>query len=67
MNARSGFEHFNESFLRDVHVANGFHPLFAFLLLLQQFAFARDVAAIAFRRYVLANGVALTTLSPVTR
>src|SRR5215469_12822868 len=54
-NIRSCFQHFNKSFLRDVDVADGFHPLFAFLLLFQQLALARDVAAVTFRCHVLAE------------
>src|SRR5262249_31710985 len=37
----------NESFLRDVDLAELPHLLLAFLLLLQKFSFTRDVAAIA--------------------
>jgi hypothetical protein len=33
-------QHLDERLLQDVHVADGFHPLFAFLLLLQQPALA---------------------------
>src|ERR1039457_2987683 len=43
-------QHLDERLLQDVHVADGFHPLFAFLLLFEQFAFARDVAAVAFAK-----------------
>src|SRR5215472_10075151 len=45
----------NKSFLRDVDLAELPHLLLAFLLLLQKFAFARDVAAVAFRGDVLAQ------------
>jgi len=38
----------SERFLRDVDLAELPHLLLAFLLLLQKFAFARDVAAVAF-------------------
>ena len=44
----------NECFLRDVDLAELPHLLLAFLLLLQKFAFARDVAAVAFCGHVLA-------------
>jgi hypothetical protein len=37
----------NKRFLRDVDLAELPHLLLAFLLLLQKFAFARDVAAVA--------------------
>src|ERR1700736_1939947 len=45
----------NERFLRDVDLAELPHLLLAFLLLFQKFAFARDVAAIAFGGDVLAQ------------
>ncbi len=43
----------DEGFLRDVDLAELAHLLLAFLLLLQKLAFARDVAAVAFRGDVL--------------
>src|SRR5262249_53702312 len=46
----------NEGFLRDVDLAELPHLLLAFLLLLQKFSFARDVAAIALCGDVLAQG-----------
>src|SRR4051812_17197398 len=46
----------NESFLRDVDLAELPHLLLAFLLLLQKFSFARDVAAVALCGDVLAQG-----------
>src|SRR5208337_1840627 len=42
--------------LRNVHFANSLHALLAFLLFFQQFAFARDVAAVALGEHVLAQG-----------
>src|SRR5262245_40872499 len=51
----SSLEYLNESFLRYIHGSDGFHPLLAFLLFLQQFAFAGDVAAVAFRSDILAE------------
>src|SRR6202171_6086478 len=45
----------NESLLRDVDLAELPHLLLAFLLLLQKFSFARDVAAVALCRHVLAQ------------
>src|SRR6185369_10224597 len=53
---RSTFQYFDECLLRNVHAAEGFHALFAFLLLFEQFALAADVAAITFRSDVLAHG-----------
>src|SRR5271154_4983412 len=50
-------QHCQESFLGDVDAADAFHAAFAFFLLLQQFAFAADVAAVALGYNVLANGV----------
>src|SRR5215472_18795371 len=46
----------NEGFLRDVDLAELPHLLLTFLLFLQKLALARDVAAIAFRGDVLAQG-----------
>src|SRR5579862_183682 len=46
----------NEGFLRNIDLAELPHLLLAFLLLLQKFALSRDVAAIAFRGDVLAQG-----------
>src|SRR5678815_2082914 len=51
------FEDGEEGFLRDLHVANLFHPLLTFLLPLQQLALARYVAAVTLRRDVLAQGL----------
>src|SRR4051812_8909409 len=45
----------DEGFLRNVDLAELPHLLLAFLLLLQKFAFTRDVAAVAFRGDVLAQ------------
>src|SRR5205085_4227301 len=45
----------NERFLRYAHAAILPHPLLPLLLLLQQLALARRVAAVAFRRHVLAQ------------
>jgi hypothetical protein len=46
----------NERLLRDVDLAELAHALLALLLLLQQLALARDVAAVAFRGDVLPEG-----------
>ena len=46
----------DEGLLRDVDLAELAHALLAFLLLLQQLAFAHHVAAVAFRGNVLAEG-----------
>src|SRR5258708_26806331 len=45
----------NKTFLRDVDLTELPHLLLAFLLLLQKFSFARDVAAVAFCGDVLAQ------------
>ena len=42
--------------MRDFDLAELAHPLLPFLLLVQQFAFARHVPAIAFGRNILAHG-----------
>ena len=39
-------QHRHKHFLRDLYTTNLFHPLFAFLLLLQQFALTADITAI---------------------
>ncbi len=53
---RADFEDCEECFLGNLDTANAFHAAFAFLLLLEKFALARNVAAIAFRKDVLAHG-----------
>ena len=55
------FKNLDEGFLWNVHVADGFHALLAFLLLLEQLAFARDAAAVAFGRAVFAGLTSLAT------
>ena len=42
--------------MRDFDAADLFHPFFARFLFFQQFAFARDVAAVAFGQHVFAQG-----------
>src|SRR5881628_1246194 len=49
------FQHRQKSILRNLDAADFLHPLLAFLLFLEQLAFARDVAAITFRDHVLAH------------
>src|SRR5438309_1166250 len=44
----------HERLLGDLHIAHPLHPLLAFLLLLQQLALARDVAAVALGDHILA-------------
>src|SRR4051812_47100737 len=44
-----------EGFLRNLYGAYLLHPLFSFLLFLEQLALARDVAAIALREHVLSQ------------
>src|SRR5947207_15706104 len=41
-------QHGQKRFLRNLDAAHALHALLAFLLLLEQFALARDVAAVAF-------------------
>ena len=43
-----------ERFLGDLDRADSLHALLALLLLLQEFSFARDIAAVAFSEHVLA-------------
>src|SRR5437016_14489807 len=45
----------DEGGLRNLDLAELAHPLFAFLLLFEQLAFAGDVAAVAFGEHVLAQ------------
>ena len=45
-----------KSLLRNIDLADPLHPLLAFFLLFQQLAFAGDVAAVALRKHVLAQG-----------
>src|SRR3954467_551938 len=49
-------EHGQKCLLRDLDTAHGLHALLALLLLLEQLALARDVAAVALREHVLAAG-----------
>src|SRR5712692_7617846 len=49
------FQHRQKSFLRNLYATDFLHALLAFLLFLEQLAFARDVAAIALRDHVLAH------------
>src|SRR4051812_18181303 len=58
-NARSipALQDRHERFLRDVHAADALHALLAFLLLLQQLALARHVAAVALGGDVFADGL----------
>src|SRR5258708_5562391 len=49
------FENREEGLLRDVDLADPLHALLAFLLLLEEFAFAANVAAVTFCDYVFAN------------
>src|SRR6266480_7475495 len=44
-----------ESLLRDLDGTDPLHPLLAFLLLLEELALARDVAAVALGEHVLAH------------
>ena len=49
-------QHGQERFLRNVHAADALHAPLAFFLLLQQLAFTRNIAAVAFRQDVFAYG-----------
>src|ERR1043166_3411266 len=49
-------EHLDERLLRDVDLANTLHSLLSFLLFLQQFSLAGDIAAVAFRGHVFSQG-----------
>src|SRR5688500_16934899 len=50
-------EYSEERLLGDLDAADLLHPLLPLLLLLEEFALARDVAAVALRRDVLAHGL----------
>jgi hypothetical protein len=45
-------QHCKESFLRNIHATHTLHPLFAFLLFLEQLPLAADIAAVALRDHV---------------
>src|SRR5450755_4914737 len=51
----SDLQHREKSLLRNLDLADLFHALLAGLLLLEQLALARDVAAVAFGQHVLAH------------
>src|SRR5713101_2952663 len=57
MRGRSALEHRQERFLRHLDLADLFHPLLAFLLLLEQLTLAGDVAAVTLGGDVLAHGL----------
>src|SRR5581483_2511428 len=48
-------QHRKERFLRNLHASDAFHPLLAFLLLLEELALAGDVAAVALGQDVFAE------------
>src|SRR5579872_5989946 len=50
-------QHREECFLRNLDLADLLHALLAGLLLLEQLALARDVAAVAFCQHILAHGL----------
>src|SRR5271156_3175090 len=50
------FQDCQESLLGNVHAAYALHALLAFFLFFEEFAFAGDVAAVAFGNYVFADG-----------
>ena len=50
-------QHGQERLLGNLDVPDLLHPLFPFFLLFEQLPLARDVAAVAFRRDVLAHGL----------
>src|SRR6266581_9328886 len=50
------FQHREEGFLRNIHLADALHAALAFFLLFEEFAFARDIAAVAFGQHVFADG-----------
>ena len=53
--AASNLQHGEERFLRNVHAADALHALLAFFLFFEEFAFARDVSAVALGDHVFAN------------
>src|SRR5712691_5204238 len=50
-------QHSEKRLLGDVHTADAFHALLAFLLLLEQLALAGDVAAVALGKDVFTHGM----------
>src|SRR5713101_7220485 len=53
---RGNFEDREEGFLRDVNLADALHAAFAFFLFFEEFAFARNVAAVALGENVFSDG-----------
>src|SRR5678815_2148674 len=51
-----GFQHLDKGFLWDIDRAEGFHPLLALLLFLEELSLSCDVTTVAFGGYVLAHG-----------
>jgi len=47
-------QYFNKCFLRNIDATDAFHPLFSFLLFLEELALSRDIAAVTLGRYVFA-------------
>ena len=46
------FEHLDKRLLWNIDFSNAFHPFFSFFLFFQQFAFAGNIAAVAFRGHI---------------
>ena len=51
-NGSVNLQHRQECFLWNLHRPHLLHPLFSFLLLLQQFPFTGDISAVAFRGHI---------------
>ena len=51
------FEHSKERLLRHFHIANLLHSFLSSLLLLEQFAFTRDVTTVTLRRDILSHAL----------
>src|SRR5689334_14358941 len=50
------FQDGEECLLRNIDLTHTLHPALAFLLLLQEFPFARDIAAVALRKHIFPHG-----------
>ena len=60
------FEHGKECFLRHLDRTDLFHALLAFFLLFEQFTLSGYVAAVAFGRHILADGLDGFTISKLS-
>src|SRR5262245_49059168 len=53
---RNNLQYVEKGFLRNVYFADALHAALTFFLFFQQFAFTRDIAAVALGENILADG-----------